>query len=442
MNNRIELIDRQVWWWMNWRGYVPVIILATLAGRLFLAYLVQNVPVSDSAAYHQFAIWLAEGRGYLDLRTQQPTAYWPVGYPAFLALFYWLFGPNVMAGEMANAGLSVLVMWLCYDISRRLFRSEKAARLLLLILACYPAHWFFSMILASEMLAMTLVLIVIDLSMRRGVHIALACGVAAGLAMLVKPQTVAVAGICWMFSFGYHGWHLTSFRHWARIIVIYMVVAIFVMPWVMRNQQQLNAWIPVSTNSGINIYIGNNPEASGTYQEVPRLKEFLAMDDEIARDKMAWQEAREYIQQYPLEAVARLSSKLVSLYFRENSGSFEEGKGYSWFWQGLEKKVVKSNRELVVLFKEVSNFYYYILALLSWFGLAVLIWRERIHFFLNGQAIPISAVCWFTLIYLVFFGTSRFHFLMMPLLAMYATAFLARFVGSGLEDRKPPTAQD
>ncbi len=429
-------IDEQVWWWMDWRGFVPAIILATLAGRLIMAYLVQNVPVSDSAAYHQFAIWMAEGKGYLDIRTGNPTAYWPVGYPAFLSFVYRLFGPDLMFGEMANGVLSALVMWLCYDISRRLFRCEKAARLLLLILACYPAHWFFSMILASEMLALTLVLVIIDLSMRRGVQVALACGVAAGLAMLAKPQTVAVAGFCWMFSFGYHGWHLKSFRHWARITVIYLVVLVVVMPWVWRNHQTLGAWIPVSTNGGMNMFIGNNPKASGTYQEVPKFKVLSQIEDEVVRDKEAWKEVRAYLQEYPLEALARVPAKLASLYFRENSGSFEEGKGYSWFWQGLNKKVVHANTELVVIYKEISNLYYYALALLSWLGLLVLIWRERIHFFLNGQAIPIVAVLWFTLVYLAFFGTSRFHFLMVPLLGMYATAFLARFVGSGLMERR------
>ena len=424
--------DKQVWWWMDWRGFVPVIILSTLVGRLIMAYLVQNVPVSDSAAYHQFAIWMAEGKGYLDIKTGNPTAFWPVGYPAFLSFIYRFFGVDVMFGEMANGILSVVIMWLCYDISRRLFCCEKAARLLLLILALYPAHWFFSMILASEMLALTLVLVIIDLSMRRGVPVALACGVAAGLAMLVKPQTLAIAGFCWMFSFGYHGWHLTSLRHWARITVIYLVVLVVVMPWVWRNHQLLGAWIPVSTNGGINMFIGNNPEASGTYQEVPRLKALYNIEDEVERDKEAWREVRAYVQEQPLEFLARIPAKLASLYFRENSGSFEEGKGYSWFWQGLEKKVVRENKERVVIYKEISNLYYYVLALLSWLGLFVLVWRERIHFLLNGQAIPLVAVVWFTAVYLIFFGTSRFHFLMMPLLAIYATAFVGRFVGSGL----------
>ena len=51
--------------------------------------------------YHQAAIALARGEGFVET-SGQPHGWWPVGYSAALAPFYWLFGEAPRVGHVAN----------------------------------------------------------------------------------------------------------------------------------------------------------------------------------------------------------------------------------------------------------------------------------------------------------------------------------------------------
>lgn len=392
--------------------FVGGLILVVVLARLILALLTEFQLVNDPEAYHQYAIWIAQGKGYLDIPTGQPTAYWPVGYPAFLGAIYFLFGANPLAGEMANALLSGLVLWLAYDITRQLFDRELTGRCLLLLLAFYPPHWQYSLELGSEMLALTLVLLVIALALRPGVVMLMACGLAAGAAFLVKPQTVAVAGIAWLFTKGIDRFY--SCKDWGRLVGIYTILVLMVLPWSIRNQQVFDEWVIVSTNGGINLFIGNNPQAEGGYHEVPELHELLSIRDEVVRDREARKRVSAYFEQDPLSFLKLIPNKLSALYDSDYQGSFAGEKTFSKAWWS-------------VFIKEICNIYYYALLLSGLFGFFVLVRKQGLHLLTGREAIPIACVLWFTSVYMMFFGISRFHFLMMPFVSMYGAYWMARF---------------
>ena len=397
----MEAVQRIV----QWQLFVPVLILLVLATRVLLAFLTEIELLNDPAAYHQYAIWLGQGYGYLDIPTGEPTAYWPVGFPAFLGGVYFLFGAEPLSGELANSLLSALALWLAYDIARQLF-NELTGRYLVLLLALYPANWYYSLHLASEMLALTLVLLTIALALRRGIMLTVASGLVAGLAFLVKPQTIAVAGIVWLFAMGKQSGQHRSLAYWGKWLGMYLVLVVVALPWGIRNYQVFDHVVPVSTNSGINLFIGNNPQTDGAYQEVPELHELMVIKGEVARDQEAKKRAIAYIKQDPMAALARMPAKLYALY----------GADFETSYKG---KPVFSKAFIATVLKELCNLYYYGLMLLALVGIGVLAKQQGFKTVLNGQAIPLVCSLWFTAIYMMFFGTSRFHFLMVPLLAMY-----------------------
>src|SRR5437879_2697183 len=89
----------------------PAIFLVALGVRLSVALRYPAALFGDSLYYDRFASGLASGQGYV--YNGQATAFWPIGYPAFLAVLYLvhlspLFAYIVQA--VLGAGTVLLVM--------------------------------------------------------------------------------------------------------------------------------------------------------------------------------------------------------------------------------------------------------------------------------------------------------------------------------------------
>ena len=60
-----------------------IIILGTVL-RVTYTLLYQPEPFADAAIFDERAQDMAQGFGYINPNLAQPTAYWPIGYPALL----------------------------------------------------------------------------------------------------------------------------------------------------------------------------------------------------------------------------------------------------------------------------------------------------------------------------------------------------------------------
>ena len=90
----------------------PVLVLAATALAIAWIVLVPTQPYADSQWYYEKAIDLSQGRGYvMDLESRKPTAAWPVGYPAFLALLFHILSPSVMGAKLVNVALLALTTY-------------------------------------------------------------------------------------------------------------------------------------------------------------------------------------------------------------------------------------------------------------------------------------------------------------------------------------------
>src|SRR5690349_24054015 len=93
--------------WPAWLLPLLVGALAFAAGALIIEAYVVGV-VHDDGMYVILAKSLATGRGYrwLNIPGAPPATHFPPGYPAVLALLWWIFPEfpgNVAAFELANA---------------------------------------------------------------------------------------------------------------------------------------------------------------------------------------------------------------------------------------------------------------------------------------------------------------------------------------------------
>jgi hypothetical protein len=347
------------------------------------------------------------------LPAPRPTAFWPIGYPLFLAgVFSLTRGLDpLLAAELANVALSLALMATLAWCARRIFRSKLAARLTLVLLAFLPNHIAYLTITSSEVLFVTLASLAIALliaaSENERLWLRLTAGLMFGLATMIKPQAVLLPPLLLL---------VLHFREPVRLMragaLVLVMVALTLAPLWVRNHRAFGRFVFVSTNGGINLLIGNLPGAyaPGVFWN-RELTDLVRSDaSEVERDVRARAMAERWMRSHPLEVVAQLPKKFFTLYAADYDG-------FGWN-SAADERFQKS--PLVRPLKLGSEIYYLVIG-----ALALLSWRHRRRFDPALYGIGPALFVFISAVYLAIFGASRFHFPLVPWLAVYAAATLA-----------------
>lgn len=169
---------------------LPALLILAFAIRLAAVFALQTPLISDVGHYDRLAVSLADGKGYIDAEGN-PTAFWPVGNPAFLAAIYLIFGHSVFAATIVNAALGTLTVLLTYLLAAQ-FLVNRQALLAAAIVTFLPSHvLIFPPSLWSENLYAPLVLLTLLIALRLFRNPtwrnALLLGVVIGLGAHVRP---------------------------------------------------------------------------------------------------------------------------------------------------------------------------------------------------------------------------------------------------------------
>jgi tetratricopeptide (TPR) repeat protein len=100
-------------------------------------------------------------------------------------------------------------------------------------------------------------------------------GVVLGVQSLNRPNVAVVAAAIAVLLAGTRRWRAAS------VFAAGMVIALA--PVTLRNVAVADSWTPVSSQGGLNFYIGNNDKADGTYQDVAGVTPNLQGQQEDAR---------------------------------------------------------------------------------------------------------------------------------------------------------------
>jgi 4-amino-4-deoxy-L-arabinose transferase-like glycosyltransferase len=261
----------------------PALVVGAVAAliRLVWVLVMSRTPqgLSDLTLYPGFANTIASGRGYLSLG-EHPTAYYPPGYPYFLGGIQWLLDlvglddhlvvtaglVQALLGGVA-AGAVVVVGWRLTGADRRGIRVGVVAGVLV---ACWPNLIVHSSLMLSEtlftavfcvLLATLVCLTDADGQVVRGRFVAAA--LLLGVCTLIRPQAALLLtpAIVVVWVLGGLGWRRTLQRALALVAGVLVVLT----PWIIRNAVQLDAFVPLSTNTGDNLCMGFNDDASGGF---------------------------------------------------------------------------------------------------------------------------------------------------------------------------------
>lgn len=295
----------------------------TLVVRLGIILGLRGQLTEDIDGYLAIARQMADGNGFVNPGTGQPTAFRPPLYPILLA--GWLtFGPAAIGVAVLHLCLSVGTVILTYATGRRFGLSNTQSTIAGGLIAYDPLLARYAALPMTETLATFLAVSLLFLSSGRNHDRRILRGIVFGLAVLCRPTFWVFGGlvvITWIVD----RWRSrrmtesTSVRAqipWATVVA----VAVIVFPWAIRNAIALGKPVLMTTHGGYTLLLGNNPvfarevvqQPSGTVwggeslqrwqqslEEAMRA-EGIAIDDELARDQYLKDRAVRFIRSEPM----------------------------------------------------------------------------------------------------------------------------------------------
>jgi 4-amino-4-deoxy-L-arabinose transferase-like glycosyltransferase len=408
----------------TYRRSVAAAVVIGLALRLAWVAWAAHPPSTifvDPARYLGYGDQIARGNGMLEI-TGDPTAYYPPGYPWFVGIVDWLSGSAspwlVVAYVQAVIGAASIV--LAAFVARRL-AGPLAGVAAAVAFALYPNLIFHTGAVLGEtlynalFLAFLAVLFARPWTVRFSTRRALACGVLLGLAVMVRPISLAVVpviALCWLLDRKDHA----VVARWTVAFVA--GIGLCIVPWTIRNAVRLDAFVPISTNTGDNLCIGHADGATGAFASLEACDtdyEFLdGLPAELGSDrekrKIAIQGALDNLDREPWLLWRRTYFMWVRDGDHDALFAVQSYRQDRWMAISTEARLIW-----------IADRIYWLVTALGIAGSVALVRHRRPDgLALVGCALMTAAVP------LLFFGDSRFKVPVMPLLIIAAATLLRR----------------
>ena len=298
-----------------------------------------DTPLSDAGFHDYWARGIAFGEwdpphGQDDPLIRTTPYQRPPAYPYALAFIYRMSGGSYLAPRVLQLCLGILSVFLAYLLSRR--HCGTVAGLTSAALASW--YWVF-IYFEGELHAVSLLIpvllgfLLLITTWTEGMRISLSIGAGAllGSAVLLRPNAgiLLLAALLWSLWLWRRGVSQVLVKGFLPLAIAAGVV---VLPTTLRNYAVSGEFVPVVSTTGINLYMGNNPNASGlvevripdlgkyrTCYEYPALLEALSEDvgaplSHADASSHFLRRALEYIRNNP-GRTARLLWKKTKLYW-------------------------------------------------------------------------------------------------------------------------------
>jgi 4-amino-4-deoxy-L-arabinose transferase-like glycosyltransferase len=373
----------------------------------------QPTPDDDAYRYDYIARALLRGEGFVHL-DGRATAFWPPGYPLLMAGVYAVLGDAARNALLLNAFLGTGTVLLVYLIGRQAF-GRTAGLAGAAITACFPSLIFFAGVTLSETAFTFFMLLGVHLVLReaaaqrqrRNLALLLPAGLALGFAALIRGQALLLPLVLVPFWWRSGlGWPAVG----DRLVAVMLGVALFVAPWTVRNAIEMHSPVLISTNAGVDFWIGHHDGASGRGQPADGLVFDRTEPDpivrEVAANREGFRQGLRFAVSSPLYETELVFHKVYWLYANDAEGlNWNEGHGGQSFLSsgGRDTLLTLSNGYYLVVMA------FFVLGLPLWFSL-----RDP------GRLLLFCLIGYWTLIHVVFFADPRFHAPMLPVIGLLA----------------------
>lgn len=388
--------------------WLVAILIAGICLRAAAIAIFSHAPESDELAYQSMAVNLLAGNGILENGNR---AFYNAGYPMFvLAPVYYLFGESLLAARIANILLGVFSILCCYFVAKEAGAGRIGRLLAAAVWALYLPTGVYGVYLAKENLMAPLMLGVMWCALRfvtkPSAKTAAMCGMLFGLLAMIGNAALSLAGViivALILTPAAAKQRLTLF---GEVVVVTLLVS---SPWLLRNFNVIGAPV-MNTNGGFNLYLGNNPSATGFFvpiTDTPRgssWHELRRTSGELGAAETLKKEAVSWIKENPKEFLVLALKKGVYFW----SPPFHEGKGGN-----------ASTYESAVRLGWAAQFVLMIVAALAGLFSPQLRYRQQLLLWL--------AIISYTAVHMLFYVIFRYREPIMPVMGILAALAIERF---------------
>ena len=375
----------------------------------------QTTPVNEASVYDRLAWSLASDKEYVS-KDGTPTAFRPVGYPGFLAGVYLVFGRSWIVGGIANALLGTVTVGLTYMLARTVLsiRLSLAAALLIALL---PSHIFgYTAVLRMEALHTVFVLCALVLTYwavcAPRVQNAVLLGLCLGIGVYVRP-ILLLYPVAYGAVLSLHP-QISLKRATGLASVTGLVMLLVLLPWAVRNYFVMDAFILTSTHGGINLLVGNGPEAIGHYNHVDMSIFSDTSEMTVYRESIGI--TFDHFMSHPFAWFELLPRKFFYLWASDAD--------WVTFARAINMSIFQDQfQHGIPALKWFTQLYWATIALMA--AGAVLARPLRYWLSFPANLFPVLVVYW-TMFHMAFFGTGRFHSQVIPVIVVLAVHLLSK----------------
>lgn len=384
------------------------LLLAGLFLRLAVVAVFHPPLVSDDREYVGLAHALAQGEGF-QIDGHQ-TAYRLPAYPLLIAASFRVFGSDLLPLKLLQLVFDLCSCLLVFGLGKRL-ASEHTGMLAMGITILFPMQILYVPMLMTETLYTFLLLSIVWLSLehQRESHefrTDVAVGLFVGLGTLLRTTTLLLPIL--VFA---HRWIAgTGMKsNVRRFLVVGFIAALVVSPWIERNYRTFNR-VSLTSNSGVNFWMGNHPGASGSYSFPLVNNPLRNVEQEFERSDLGFQLAWKFIRQSPVD------------WLKVEVRKYAHYIGFDYWIMGLLEHQPRwaTYPHAADVFREMSwwnyvavNLPFAIILLLATFGFAFVRNEDRLALFL-----PLIVVVGWLAVHLAVYGGARYRFPIQPLLIL------------------------
>jgi 4-amino-4-deoxy-L-arabinose transferase-like glycosyltransferase len=273
----------------------------------------------DEAGYVGLAAHVVQGMGFSD-NAGAPRSYRMPGLPLLVAIPVSFTGENVIGIRIFMCFLESLLIPAFYLLVRTLTGSAKLGLIGGAIAIFFPTWVIPPGNVMTDIPAAILIVLITWMLIEGHRHQSLSWIVGAGL--LWGAATLTRAGTL-MYAPAIVLWLLLMMPDWkmrlASIVAVTISFAVVLAPWSIRNAYVHGKFVPLSTQGGVQLYISNNPEATGVmvidqaYVDQTRAQRYPNFS-EAERDELFQAEAVKFIGENPRRFVELCLIRFVQLW--------------------------------------------------------------------------------------------------------------------------------
>ena len=400
------------------------IVLLALIVRFDYLGQIENIPlfhnlIADSSAYDQWAQtimkgdWLGSGVFY-----QAPL------YPYFLGVVYKIFGHDLWLARIVQIVLGAVSCGLLYLAGSKFFSRPVAIASAMLLCLYAPAIFYDGLIQKSvlDLFLVSLLLCLLGSVLTRPrVTLWLLGGIIVGLLALARENALIWIPVLSIWIVWYFTSALVAKRFtWVACFCLGAVLVLF--PVGLRNLKAGGEFVLTTAQMGPNFYIGNNPQATGTYSPLRSGRGDPQFEKTDAKDLAEKSLGRS------------LSATEVSSYWMKQGWNFVETQPYRWGSLLVRKWLMTWN---VVEAEDSDDFYIYqewspllkVLAMAGNFGVLAPLAAVGLLLTLRTRrrlTVLYALILTMALSVALFYVFGRYRFPLVPFLALFAGAGIVR----------------